>query len=113
MHEVGRQVGSREDANPFGIEKIREDLGHALAVVLGSHTVVLMRGHGSVAAAQSLRHVVFRAVYTEVNARISSEALRLGEPTFLNDAEAAAAMQTNDGLVDRPWELWRRRVSGK
>jgi ribulose-5-phosphate 4-epimerase/fuculose-1-phosphate aldolase len=88
-------------------------LGHALAAVLGPHPVALMRGHGSVAAAQSVRHVVFRAVYTEVNARMESEALRLGDPTFLNDAEAAAAMRTNDGLVDRPWELWKRRAMGK
>jgi ribulose-5-phosphate 4-epimerase/fuculose-1-phosphate aldolase len=88
-------------------------LGHALATTLGPHPVALMRGHGSVAAAQSVRHVVFRAVYTEVNARMESEALRLGDPTFLNDGEAAAAMKTNDGLVDRPWELWKRRVMGK
>ncbi len=88
-------------------------LGHALAVVLGPHPVALMRGHGSVAAAQSVRHVVFRAIYTEVNARMESEALRLGDPTFLNDAEAKAAMETNDKLVDRPWELWKRRAVGK
>lgn len=88
-------------------------IGHALALVLGPHSVALMRGHGSVAAAQSVRHVVFRAIYTEVNARLQSEALRLGEPTFLNDAEAAAAMKTNDALVDRPWELWKRRSGGK
>jgi len=88
-------------------------LGHALATVLGPHPVALMRGHGSVAAAQSVRHVVFRAVYTEVNARMESEALRLGDPTFLNDEEAAAAMKTNDALVDRPWDLWRRRVTAK
>jgi HCOMODA/2-hydroxy-3-carboxy-muconic semialdehyde decarboxylase len=72
-----------------------------------------MRGHGSVAAAQSVRHVVFRSVYTEVNARMESEALRLGEVTFLNDAEAEAAMRTNDGLVDRPWDLWKRKAMGK
>ena len=88
-------------------------LGHALATTLGPHPVALMRGHGSVAAAQSVRHVVFRAIYTEVNARMESEALRLGEPMFLNDAEAAAAMKTNDGLVDRPWELWKRRAMVK
>jgi ribulose-5-phosphate 4-epimerase/fuculose-1-phosphate aldolase len=39
-------------------------LGHALAVTLGQHSVALMRGHGSVAAAQSVRHVTFRAIYT-------------------------------------------------
>jgi ribulose-5-phosphate 4-epimerase/fuculose-1-phosphate aldolase len=88
-------------------------LGHALATTLGQHPVALMRGHGSVAAAQSVRHVTFRAIYTEVNARIESDALRLGEPIFLNDGEAEAAMKTNDGLVDRPWDLWKRRVVGK
>ena len=35
-------------------------LGHALAVVFAQDSVALMRGHGSVAAAQSVRHVMFR-----------------------------------------------------
>jgi hypothetical protein len=39
--------------------------------------------------------------------------LRIGDPIFLNDGEAEAAMKTNDGLVDRPWDLWKRRVVGK
>ena len=104
----------RDAAGPASDMLIRNPtLGHALAVVLGPRPVALMRGHGSVAAAQSVRHVVFRAVYTEVNARMESEALRLGDPTFLNDEEAAAAMKTNDGLVDRPWDLWKRRAMGK
>jgi HCOMODA/2-hydroxy-3-carboxy-muconic semialdehyde decarboxylase len=88
-------------------------LGAALAKTLGPHPVALMRGHGSVAAAQSIRHVVFRAIHTEVNAKVESEALRLGEPTYLNDAEAVAAAKTNDALVDRPWELWKRRAMSR
>jgi HCOMODA/2-hydroxy-3-carboxy-muconic semialdehyde decarboxylase len=87
-------------------------LGHALARSLGSHAVVLMRGHGSVATGPTLRHVVFRAIYTEVNARVEAEALRIGRPTYLNAAEAAAAAKTNDGLVDRPWELWKQHAMG-
>jgi ribulose-5-phosphate 4-epimerase/fuculose-1-phosphate aldolase len=87
-------------------------LGRALATTLAQRPVALMRGHGSVAAAQSVRHVVFRAIYTEVNARMQSEALRLGEVNFLNDGEATAAMTTNDALVDRPWQLWKRRAMG-
>ena len=67
----------------------------------------------AVAAAQSVRHVVFRAVYTEVNARMQAEAMRLGTPTFLNAEEAAAAAKTNDALVDRPWALWKQRAMGK
>ena len=89
------------------------ELGRALAATLGGHQIVLMRGHGSVAAGQSIRHVVFRAVYTEVDARMEAEAIRLGTPTFLNAEEAAAAMKTNDALVERPWALWKRHVMEK
>lgn len=85
-------------------------LGQALARTLAGHDVALMRGHGSVVAGRSIRHAVFRAVYTEVNARSQSEALRLGEPTFLNDDEAKAAAATNDALVDRPWALWKAKA---
>jgi ribulose-5-phosphate 4-epimerase/fuculose-1-phosphate aldolase len=88
-------------------------IGKALAKSLGSSQILLMRGHGSVAAAQSVKHVVFRAVYTEVNARTEAQALSIGKPIFLNEKEAAAAMKTNDGLVERPWALWKQRVAQK
>lgn len=86
------------------------ELGHALAVALGDRPVILMRGHGSTVVGASTRHAVFRAVYTEVNARLESEALRLGDVTFLNEQEAAKATATNAGQVDRPWELWRKKA---
>ncbi len=104
----------RDTAGPATDMLIRNpSLGHALAATLGTHDVALMRGHGSIAAAQSIRHVVFRAVYTEVNARMQTEAMKLGTPTFLTAEEAAAAAKTNDGLVDRPWALWKQRAMGK
>ena len=88
-------------------------IGAALAKTLGRDSIALMRGHGSVAAAQSVKHVVFRAIYTEVNARTEAEALKIGKPIFLNEQEAAAAMKTNDALVERPWALWKQRVAAK
>ena len=104
----------RDTAGPATDMLIRSAaLGNALAACLGPHPVALMRGHGSVAAAQSVRHVVFRAVYTEVNARMEAEAMKLGTPEFLNPEEAAAAAKTNDALVDRPWALWKQRAMGK
>ena len=104
----------RDTAGPATDMLIRNpSLGHALAASMGNHSVALMRGHGSVAAAQSIRHVVFRAVYTEVNARMQADAMKLGTPVFLSAEEAAAAAKTNDGLVDRPWDLWKQRAMGK
>ena len=82
-------------------------LGAALAGVLRQDAVVLMRGHGSTVVGNGLRQAVFRAVYTEVNARLQSEALRLGEVTNLSDGEATATSTTNDAQIDRAWQLWR------
>lgn len=87
-----------------------QKLGAALAKVLGDRTVALMRGHGSVTVGTSLPQVVFRAYYAEMNARLQSEAIKLGEVTYLTPEEAAAAAKTNDALVMRPWELWKRKA---
>jgi HCOMODA/2-hydroxy-3-carboxy-muconic semialdehyde decarboxylase len=87
-------------------------LGAALAKTLGNAPVALMRGHGDVVVGRSVREAVFRAVYTEVNARLASEALRLGpgQVVFLNEQEAKAAAETNSAQIGRPWELWKAKA---
>jgi HCOMODA/2-hydroxy-3-carboxy-muconic semialdehyde decarboxylase len=89
-------------------------LGAALARSLGQCAAVLMRGHGATVVGGSLRQAVFRAVYTEVGARLQAEAMRLGPVTYLTDDEAAAAAEANDAQIDRAWLLWlkaaRRRA---
>jgi ribulose-5-phosphate 4-epimerase/fuculose-1-phosphate aldolase len=85
-------------------------LGAALAQSLGSGAVVLMRGHGSTVVGSSLRQAVFRAVYTEVGARLQAEAMRLGPVTYLTEEEAAAAAAANDTQIDRSWSLWLKAV---
>jgi ribulose-5-phosphate 4-epimerase/fuculose-1-phosphate aldolase len=87
--------------------------GADLAQVLGAHAVVLMRGHGSTTVGSSIQQAVFRAVYTEVNAKLQAEAVRLGEPNYLTGAEAATADKVNDAQLSRPWELWKMRAMGK
>jgi ribulose-5-phosphate 4-epimerase/fuculose-1-phosphate aldolase len=90
-------------------------LGAALAQRLGDATVALMRGHGNVVVGRSLPEVVYRAVYTEANARLQADALRLGggRVTYLSDGEAAASMATNAGVLTRAWELWKATALGK
>ena len=85
-------------------------LGDALAASLGEKPVVLMRGHGSVAVGGTIRQAVYRAVYTEVNARLQIEALKLGPVTYLDPEEARRAAATNDGVLDRAWDLWKREI---
>jgi HCOMODA/2-hydroxy-3-carboxy-muconic semialdehyde decarboxylase len=104
----------REAGGPATDMLIRDrKLGAALARKLGTAPFALMRGHGSVAVGATLKQVVFRSIYAEVNARLQSEALRLGTITYLNDAEAANAARTNDSVIDRPWGLWKKRAKSK
>ena len=89
------------------------ELGAALARSLGNETCVLMRGHGSTVVASNLREVVYRAVYTEVNARLQSEAMRMGEVTYLGEGELRTATRTIATQINRAWDFWRRRAEGK
>lgn len=85
-------------------------LGASLADSLGDHNVVLMRGHGATVTAPTLKQVVYRAIYVEVNARLQADALRLGPVDYLTADEASSAMETTEGQVERPWQLWKQRA---
>ena len=87
--------------------------GVALAAAMGSRDILLMRAHGSVACGPTLQTAVFRAVYTEVNARVQhwATALAAGAPLAALDAEEgrlADALNQTAGM--RAWELWRSQV---
>ncbi|NML44673.1 class II aldolase/adducin family protein [Ramlibacter sp. G-1-2-2] len=84
-----------------------DGLGRALADSLASANCVLMRGHGSTVVAPTLKLAVYRAVYAEVNARLQAQALQLGDPEYLTEGEARAAMASTEGQVERPWALWK------
>jgi len=86
------------------------DLAQALASTLGDRSVVLMRGHGSTVVGASLRQAVFRAVYAEFNARMQLQAMQLGPVIYLTAEEGEAAAATNDGQIDRAWDLWQKKA---
>ena len=90
--------------------------GVALAQVLGRKHVCMMRAHGSVACGASLQTAVFRAVYTEVNARIQHWAVALSEGEDLaaldtEEGRLADAVNQNAGM--RAWDLWRTQTRAK
>jgi ribulose-5-phosphate 4-epimerase/fuculose-1-phosphate aldolase len=85
---------------------LTQELGKSLAQALGKGSVVLMRGHGNAVAGPDLKTAVFRAIYTEVNAKLQMQAVTLGGPiTFLNEYEQLKAQN-----VDRPWATWKKQV---
>jgi HCOMODA/2-hydroxy-3-carboxy-muconic semialdehyde decarboxylase len=96
------------DATDLLIRDVRT--GAALAHVLGSSPVVLLRGHGNAVVGTGIRHAVYRAIYTELNARLQSEAMRLGPVTFLTDEESRNATRGVEADLSKPWEHWLRRI---
>lgn len=88
-------------------------LGASLARSLGSHAVVLMRGHGCTVVAESLKVAVYRAVYTNLNAQVQLSAQTLGDPIFLSAGEAQATAAANESQVDRAWRLWAEKLPRK
>ena len=104
----------------WDIRKVREDndvlvrdrpLGAALAAALGKCTCVLMRGHGMTVVGDSVQEVVFRAIYTEMNARLQLQATQLEGPIeFLTEEEGRRSQASNRGTIERPWELWKKNA---
>jgi ribulose-5-phosphate 4-epimerase/fuculose-1-phosphate aldolase len=93
------------------------DKGVALAEAMGRKDIVLMRAHGSVACGPTLQTAVFRAVYTEVNARIQHWTAALGGGAAapieaLNAEEGKLADAVNQTAGRRAWDLWRTQVRG-
>jgi len=87
--------------------------GVALAAAIGSKDIAMMRAHGSVACGPTLQTAVFRAVYTEVNARIQHWTLALadGKPmAVLDHEEGRLADVINQTAGMRAWDLWRTQT---
>jgi ribulose-5-phosphate 4-epimerase/fuculose-1-phosphate aldolase len=105
----------------WDIRRVREDndvlvrdrpLGAALAQALGSCACVLMRGHGMTVVGASVQEAVFRAIYTEMNARLQLQAESLEGPIqFLSDTEGRRSTEANRGTLERPWELWKQNAT--
>ncbi|MFZ0608638.1 MAG: class II aldolase/adducin family protein [Xanthobacteraceae bacterium] len=107
LFEIRKAAGDGTD-----LMILTPELGKDLAKKLGKEAaVVLMRGHGDSVVGPSLPNAVFRAYYTEVNARQQLAAITIGGPiNFMSRAEALTA---NDAMLRasaRPWALWRKRA---
>jgi ribulose-5-phosphate 4-epimerase/fuculose-1-phosphate aldolase len=111
----GVPVFEIREANDDGEMLVRDGkIGAHLAKVLGDKDVVLMRGHGDAVVGPTLQHAVFRAIYTEVNARLQATALALGGGVnYLTDKEGDWITNRRPGNIMRAWELWRSKIATK
>jgi ribulose-5-phosphate 4-epimerase/fuculose-1-phosphate aldolase len=105
LFEIRKHAGDGTD-----LMILTPSLGKDLAKKLGKDAaVVLMRGHGDSVVGPSLPNAVFRAYYTEINARQQLAAITIGGPiNFMTKAEALSANAAMLSASARPWALWRK-----
>jgi HCOMODA/2-hydroxy-3-carboxy-muconic semialdehyde decarboxylase len=86
--------------------------GRDLAATLGRNTCALMRGHGAVVAAATLKQAVIAAIYLKVNAEIQLQAMAIGTPRRLSDGEVERSRETQFSplALDRAWEYFCARA---
>ena len=71
-----------------------------------------MRGHGNVCVGPNIMTAVYRAVYTEVNARLQAQSIALGGPIkFLEAEECDLITGRKDTNFQRPWAMWKSRIA--
>ena len=102
----------RDNFGVTGMLVVNMDQGRDLARTLAANRVALMRGHGCVVAASSVKEAVMCAIYLQVNARLLLESLPLGEVNYLLPGEVDAL---RDNLLrpvsmDRAWQYWKMRA---
>ena len=86
------------------------------------HTVVLMANHGFTTVGTTIKQAVYRAIYTQVNATVQTNAITLrnaalgagvgveGDLRYLNAEQVKGSLKMNDASQDRPWKLWIEEV---
>ena len=100
----------RDAHDTGGMLVLNNEVGAALARSLAAAPVVLMRGHGETVVGRSMKEVVFRAIYAEVNARLLLQALQLSpSPVLLSEKEIELNRHEISDF-NRPWELWSRQI---
>jgi ribulose-5-phosphate 4-epimerase/fuculose-1-phosphate aldolase len=80
-----------------------------IARLLGPAKAVLLRGHGAVVVGQSIPEVCMLSLYLEESARLQVEAMKLGEPQYINrdEAERVARSTFKPASTLRAWEHFK------
>jgi len=109
---VARMADHRGDHVDAAADDVIDPQGRDLAAPLGRNTCALMRGHGAVVATSTLKEAVIAAIYLKVNAEVQLQAMAIGTPRRLSDAEVEKSRETQFSplALDRAWEYFCARA---
>lgn len=112
---IGTDIPTWDIATRFGETDMlvrTMEQGRDLTAALGRNSCALMRGHGAVVAAASIKEAVMIAIYLKINAEIQLQAMAIGTPRGLSDREVelSRATQFSPLALDRAWEYFCARA---
>jgi ribulose-5-phosphate 4-epimerase/fuculose-1-phosphate aldolase len=84
--------------------------GNSLAAVLGQGRAAIMRGHGAVVVAESVKGVFLGSVYLEDNAKTLLDAHKIGEPCVLRENELQAGKRIwRKATFEKIWAYYQEK----
>jgi HCOMODA/2-hydroxy-3-carboxy-muconic semialdehyde decarboxylase len=103
----------RDEFGDTNMLVIKPEEGRSLARALGPHFMVLMRRHGATLAGTTLQELVFRTVYSHVNAQVQLRAMALGAigPLSRGETDLTGPYQLQPRPIARAWEYWTTRLA--
>lgn len=112
---IGKEIATWDSQDDFGDTNMLVDsmaMGHSLARTLGSNRVVLLRSHGCVCVAETLKAVIMISVALKDNAALIQSGRQLGGVKYLSDGEIerAGAMLLGPMPLARAWDRWVARA---
>ena len=89
------------------------DMGHRIVDALGSSGIVVLKGHGDLVTGGSIEETCISAIWAEKAASLQAQAMMLGEPHWLPEAEAE---RVRDQVIAgkaylRAWNYFRWRLT--
>ena len=89
------------------------DMGNRIVDAMGSHSIIVLKGHGNIVAGKSIEEVCVSAIWAEKSAILQYQAMAIGKPGFYPKKEIdKIRKQVSAGKAhERTWNyyLWRRK----
>lgn len=112
---IGPEIETWDSQDEFGDTNMLVDtmpMGHSLARALGNNRVALLRGHGCICVADSIKAVVMVSIGLRDNAALVQSTRQLGEIKYLTDGEIekTSAKLLSPMPLTRAWDYWVQRA---
>ena len=111
-HALRWRSGVPTHPDPSHIDTVEQ--GRALAKTLGPHNAALMRAHGIVVVAESVRGLAIDAIHFQENAEAQLEVLRAGReivPLTPKEMEQIAEREHRNHHIGKIWDYYMGKAS--